>query len=205
MYLFISIVPRYKWRQDQRTLEFVLRSSHLKHFCKNSFPMKASLHSVVSSCSNSKLSLDDDCDPLWLEKQSVLTDGSNPGICFLCRAAVWSLAAPSPQVGPLQNCYSQQSLPSVATLRTHPQAPNLPDGSFPEAWVSLLSPCCELALCQVADSVRISCVKKINHWSSKCGTPPTTHIAASASPGNLLDMQILGLPLRPPDQESVFS
>lgn len=62
------------------------------------------------------------------------------------------------------------------------------------------------------DSVRISCVKLINPWFSKCGTwpPPPTQptpcpIAASASPGNLLDMQILGLPLRRADQESVFS
>ena len=128
MYLFISIVPRYKWRQDQRTLEFVLRSSHLKHFCKNSFPMKASLHSVVSRCSNSKLSLDGDCDPLWLEKKSVLTDGSNPGICFLCRAAVWSLAAPSPQVGPLTELLQS----AKSAFRGHSW--NAPTGTQPSWW-----------------------------------------------------------------------
>ena len=54
------------------------------------------------------------------------------------------------------------------------------------------------------DSVRIPCVKKINHWFSKSGAPPSP-IAASASPGKLYKIQILGPHLRPADQESVFT
>ena len=60
------------------------------------------------------------------------------------------------------------------------------------------------------DSVRYPVLSWLIPGSRSVGHAPPPPpipcpIAASASPGNLLDMQILGLPLRRADQESVFS
>lgn len=59
-------------------LEYIrahFKNSHLESsFVKKCFQMQASFHSVVSRCSNSKLSLDGNCDPLGLQLPQVFAE-----------------------------------------------------------------------------------------------------------------------------------
>lgn len=143
--------------------------------------MKASFHSVVSICSDSKSSLDGNCDPLWLKLQQVLTDGSNAGICFLCPAALWTQDVPSTQSRPF----------TVSKVCGHPwdsatRHPVLQKAASQKPGFTCFHPIVNLlvrrALGQViTGQCQAPVLRLISRFQSVVPSP-----AASASPGNLL-------------------